>query len=299
MAFDVSAGLSSMGTAVAATAGAATLEAQKADLEMQKVKLADELAGKREETQRQFLTAERLSTQGFQSGENVLNRASAKDLAQIQADATVKAAGIHAGGTVAAANISAAASKYVVDVGAQSTAKQIEMNLRLGQKVIPGENGTLAVLMPGESKPTPVLNPDGTPFKSVDPEALKAQSAILSGAYKDKQDLTHLLKIRTDPLVSQINVLTKSVLPGMPLPPEVKANVAALKAEVQKAVDQYTRDAEDIQTKIDAHVEAILGRKFGGASPAATPAPGGLINRQPRATPAPERPSLDQLYNNP
>lgn len=294
MAFDVSAGLSSMGTAVAATAGAATLEAQKADLEMQKVKLADELAGKREETQRQFLTAERLSTQGFQSGENVLNRASAKELAQIQVAGTIQAAGITAGAHVAA-------SKYAADLGAQTAAKQIDMNLRLGQKVISGENGTLAVLMPGESKPTPVLNPDGTPFRSTDPEALKAQTAILSGAYKDKQDLTHLLKIRTDPLVSQINVLTKSVPPGMPLPPEVKANVEALKAEVQKAVDQYTRDATEIQTKIDAHVEAILGRKAIGGSPAGTPpTPGGLINRQGRPGVTPDtRPPLDQIYNNP
>lgn len=108
MAFDFGAGLANAGAAIADTAGKWTLEAQKADLETQKIKLADELAGAREEKGRAFTTSERVATQGFTSGENVLNRTNAKDIAQLSADAAVKSAGIHAGATMGAAQIGAA-----------------------------------------------------------------------------------------------------------------------------------------------------------------------------------------------
>jgi hypothetical protein len=103
MAFDFGQGLSEMGKAVATTGG----ELVKADLEQQKITLADQLAGAREEKQRSFLTSERVATQQFTSGENTLQRANAKDIAMIGADAAVKSAGIHAGGAITAARIGA------------------------------------------------------------------------------------------------------------------------------------------------------------------------------------------------
>lgn len=48
MGFDIGAGLSALGGAVAQTAGSAALEAQKADLDNQRIALADQLAGARE-----------------------------------------------------------------------------------------------------------------------------------------------------------------------------------------------------------------------------------------------------------
>lgn len=131
MAFDFGNGLSALGTAVEKTAGAYTLETQKAELEQQKIVLADQLAGAREEKGRQFTTSERVATQGFTAGENVENRKSALGIAQLQADAAVKAAGIHAGGTVAAAQIGATA--HSGDVMAQIKAQAEAEDKRLAQ----------------------------------------------------------------------------------------------------------------------------------------------------------------------
>ncbi len=97
MAFDIGAGFSEMGKSVAQTAQAYTLEAQKADLETEKVKLADQLAGAREEKGRQFTTSEREATQTFTGGENEKTRGNQKDIATIGATAHLGAAGIAAG----------------------------------------------------------------------------------------------------------------------------------------------------------------------------------------------------------
>lgn len=104
MAFDFSAGLSEAGKSVAVTAGAGALEFQKGELEKEKVKLADELAGVRDEKQRGFLTSERVATQGFTGAENEKNRGSQKEIAQLQTAAHLGAAAISAG-----------ASRYATD----------------------------------------------------------------------------------------------------------------------------------------------------------------------------------------
>lgn len=103
MAFDVGAGLANMGEAVAKTAGAWTLEAQKSALEMDKVKLADELAGAREEKQRGFLTSERVSGQEFQSKEKGLDRSTQTEVANIG----LKGHMVSAGATIRAQQIAA------------------------------------------------------------------------------------------------------------------------------------------------------------------------------------------------
>lgn len=118
MALDIGAGLSTMGTAVSQFAGTAALEQQKAALEEQKIKLADQLAGEREEKGRQFTTSEREATQTFTGGESqknrdvttgegALNRTSEEKRSQISAGASVQSAAIHAGATVQAAQIGA------------------------------------------------------------------------------------------------------------------------------------------------------------------------------------------------
>lgn len=108
--FDLSAGLSAAGGAISKTAGDIAIETQKAELEKDKITLADQLAGQREEKQRQFTTSERRETQTFQGGENDKNRTNAVAIANIGADAAVKSAGIHAGGAITAAQIGASSS---------------------------------------------------------------------------------------------------------------------------------------------------------------------------------------------
>ena len=93
-------GLSQMGAGIAAYAGQAGLEAQKADLLKNQTILADSLAGKRESVGRQEAGAIAATAaekeHGFQTGENVLNRQSALAVAQTGAGATLGAAAISA-----------------------------------------------------------------------------------------------------------------------------------------------------------------------------------------------------------
>lgn len=97
MAFDFSAGLSLMGKAIADTAGAWTLQAQKDAAQQEMVKLADDLAGKREDKGRAFQTSERVAGQQFQSGEKALDRTQQMDITKMQMENAVKTAQIGAG----------------------------------------------------------------------------------------------------------------------------------------------------------------------------------------------------------
>lgn len=128
MAFNFGAGIAKAGEAIADTAGKYTLEAQRADLARQGIILADELAGKREGAQREFLSSERVEGQKFQSGEKVLDRTHGEKLAQLQADTAIRTAGISAG-----------ASKYAADLGASERQKDRDQNAPLvAQQTIAG-----------------------------------------------------------------------------------------------------------------------------------------------------------------
>lgn len=102
MVFNLSNGLSAAGTAVAATAGAVTLEAQKADLEKQKLVLADQLAGAREEKGRVFTTSEREAGQLFTGGQNDLTRQNQLETTKMHVAGQLGAAGIGANASLTA-----------------------------------------------------------------------------------------------------------------------------------------------------------------------------------------------------
>jgi hypothetical protein len=97
-------GLSSMGAGVAAYAGTAGLEAQKADLQQQAVRLSDQLQGARESAGRQEAAGLAATAAAAQHG-YALEEQAPRLAAQIQA------ANIGASATIGAANISAEASK--------------------------------------------------------------------------------------------------------------------------------------------------------------------------------------------
>lgn len=115
-------GLSAMGTSLAQTAQAATLDTLRAQAEQDKIKLADQLAGVREEKGRQFQTSEREATQTFTGGENEKNRTT-----------TLEGHRISASATLGASATSAAASRYNAD-------KQFEAaKLRAEKETVPNE----------------------------------------------------------------------------------------------------------------------------------------------------------------
>lgn len=105
MAFNFGAGLSLMGESIAKTAGAYTLEAQKAEAQKEMMVLADQMAGARDEKQRSFMSSERVAGQEFQSGEKGLDRSHAEKLANQQAETAIRTAGIGAGATLTAARM--------------------------------------------------------------------------------------------------------------------------------------------------------------------------------------------------
>lgn len=148
MPFDLSNGFSALGEAVSKTAGAYALEAQKADAQKEMLTLADQLAGVREEKGRTFQTSERVATQAFTAGENTENRKSALGIAQLQADAAVKSAGIHAGATIGAAQIGAATStannRATLEANAADTDKRLAANKPLVDAEVLQKNITTA-----------------------------------------------------------------------------------------------------------------------------------------------------------
>lgn len=115
-------GLSAMGASLAQYAGAAGLEAQKADLAKQSLQLADQLQGARESAGRQEAGAIAATAAGkqqeFEAGQNVLQRKMQVDIGGMQAGATLGAAGIAAGASKYSADSRAAVDKYMSDVNA-------------------------------------------------------------------------------------------------------------------------------------------------------------------------------------
>lgn len=290
MAFDFGAGVSAAGAAVSEAAKGLTLESQKAELEKEKVILADQLAGKRDVAQREFLAGESALGRTHTSSENVLQRASAKEIAEIG----LKGHLASAGATVAAAQLGYEGHKYTADLNAKTQATLNETHLRLGQKIIPGENGTVAVLKVGDTEPTLVKNPDGTPFISPDPERTKGELLILNKAYDSKRDLLRDLSGKVSPLVSQINVLQK--VPTLTQTPEekqqIKQQIEALQSEIDKEKELASRELTEVQIKIDGYVEQFMNRKArpgtGAAPTTPPPAPrGSVINGgRPSVNPA-------------
>lgn len=115
MAFDFGAGASAAGAAVSKTAGDYLTDSHRADLDMQKVQLADELAGKREDKQNQFAAGENEKQRTFASGEGILNRKSEEARTSTTAGATLGAASIQAAAHRDATNITANVERYKID----------------------------------------------------------------------------------------------------------------------------------------------------------------------------------------
>lgn len=294
MAFDFGAGLSQAGTAVAATAGAYTLEQQKAELETQKIQLADQLAGAREEKGRQFTTSERVATQGFTAGENTANRENALKLANINADAVVKSAGIHAGGTIAAATIGATA--HSGDVRAQITAAADLEEKRLAQnkplidaEVLQKGVATVAAKAVNDAKDElAAARATGDPVK-----LKEAQQKVFDAEYSSQAQVQQVSVLQTQAKLAEQNLtnaqtrLQQAMDPtkGMAMTPEGKALIATLEAQYRKAHADY-------QTAFATASEAAKNLPNYSPPSGATgpdlnkymktpPAPGGLINATP------------------
>jgi hypothetical protein len=120
MAFNIGNGLSEMGKSVAQTAQAYTIEAQKAELETQRLKLANDLAMERESVGRResaaFAETAAEKQRGWQSGEFQLNRDSEERRAKAQNETSLAVAGT-----------SAAATRYSADKRAEEAKNRLAL----------------------------------------------------------------------------------------------------------------------------------------------------------------------------
>lgn len=135
MAFNFAAGIAKAGEGIADLAGKFTLEAQRADLAQQGVRLADELAGKRDETQRGFLDTQRVETQKFTGDQKGLDRTSAMDIQKLQSQTSLSVAGSAA----ASAKYASDAMKPVREAqiaasNAEAEGRKLDNELKTNQK---------------------------------------------------------------------------------------------------------------------------------------------------------------------
>lgn len=278
MAFDLGNGLNALGTAVATTAGAYTLEAQKADAQKEMVLLADQLAGAREEKGRAFTTSERVATQGFTSGEKGLDRASELERTKLMNATSITTAGISAGASLTAAREHIAAQLAVA-----------------GSTPHIGDDGTAFTIDPKTKAVKPMTMEDGTPLKLPDPVEAKSRLEALQSYSKDKAQRLNEYKTELAPIATELTKLSAN--PMASVDPEMKAQAAALRAKADTLGKQYQTDIAPIQGRIDTLTNYLLQRgkttKAGGSSddlnkllfpngrPGAAPttsAPPGLIN---------------------
>lgn len=274
MAFDIGNGLASAGAAVADTAGKYTLEAQKGELENQKIMLADQLAGKREETQRGFLAGESEKERGSRekiSGEtNATHIEAAKIGLQghlASAGATLEGARIHANSV----------EKQIAAENARSTA--IQMN----------DDGTSSIVNKVTGKVDPLLGPDGQPMRFKDPDLAKAQLEAVRTTSTQLGDLQR--KYQTDVTGPRQSLLQAQKDPMLIGPEKAKA-IADAKAEVDRIEKQYAPDFLRLNSRLDTLAESLGTKaKIAPTSTGGRP-PLSDFSKPPAVTATPTSPSL-------
>lgn len=280
MAFSLMNGLSTAGTAVAATAGAYTLEAQKADAEMAKVKLADELAGVRQDKQNVFTSEESGKERGSRekiSGETNTTHIEAAKIGlqghMASAGASIEAARIHAG----------------------SVEKQIAAENDRANVIQMNDDGTSSLVNKATGTVSPLLDADGKPMKFKDPDLAKAQLEAVRTTSTQLADLQR--KYQTDvtgPRQAMLQAQKDTTTFG---PEKVKA-VAEAKAEVERVEKLYAPDFLRLNSRLDTLAES-LGTKAKIAPSTGSRPPLSDFNKTPPVTGKPAPGLIDTAPDGP
>ena len=249
-------GLSALGAGVEKYAGSAGLEAQRSALEMQKITLADQLAGVRQDKQNVFT-----------SGENVLQRTSDTERTNITAKASMYGADASAGATITSAKISAAAGAELRAAQAREVNAKAELSLADLGKV-----NTVTGLQQKLADQYANPNPDAAAIKSIGDQitAQGMNAATRSGILTSLDSLSKTEGVNVSLLTRQLSEETDK-LGGLLLDP-------AQQAKQQRIVD-------DLQTNLvasRARQESFMNQARtvlpgGPAQPSSSPV-SGLIN---------------------
>lgn len=186
MGFNIGAGLSQMGSAIATTAGAAGLEIQKNDLE----------------TQRDALAA--ATAHGYKSQELEESGGIAATAASTLADVNAKAAKIQddfqtgltklqGSNSLAVANVGAKAQVQSAGIEASASMANVSAQLKEGD-IQTSPDGTLLKIDRSTGKSTPVVDDNGNPVKGIVP----GQAALVRDTVNSTNEQLRALTIRYD-----------------------------------------------------------------------------------------------------
>lgn len=220
MAFNFSAGVSMMGSAIADSA----LDFQKAAAQKEMMVLADQMAGVRDEKQRTFQSSERVETQKHTASENALNRVT-----------QIEAANIGLKGSLA----SSGASLQSARIHADSVAKQIAADNDRAVILQPNADMTVSRINKVTGRTELVLGEDKKPIKVRDPDLAKAQYEAVRAVENDKKEIR--LKYQTDLSLAQ-SELNKLLAQPMAMQDETLKRPIA---QQRKLLDEITRKRDD------------------------------------------------------
>lgn len=280
--FDIGAGLAEMGKSMAQSASVALLEQQKSDNDMERLKLADQLAGERESRGRKEAHGydmEKLDkTQTFTSGENEKDRQN-----------RITTAGISAGASLQAAREGIAARREEAALDRKERGDELEKRLKVqlaGNATLKiKEDGTAAYVNPADRTVSPVLGPDNQPVKFRDPERAKAQAELLTTTRDQFNAANRQYEIEMRQAQAELKAAMESVTGK--LEGDKDPGVAAAK----QAIDEVKRKHEPLLNQLNQRFNSIsqsLTDKSGMKVPNAATGQGKKLSDFDR-TPDPEQ----------
>jgi len=308
--FDAGAGLAEAGKSVAAFAGAVGLEHQKAELEKERIVLADQLAGARQDKQNLFTTSERLSTQDFTAAENKANRENVLEGHRISAGATIAGHQISAAASMKAAELSAASHKAGIQmqIDAMKDVRDVEIQKGkldniLKQGLSDARTELTEAMKGGDQKAINAAKSKVAALEYSSQDDVKNATLLLNSAKMKEQDWgraeAEVTKLQADLTKLNNNQATAMLPEGKAAIAKMEAQIAMqqrraqqLKVEYDTVARQYEAAVKDLPTFSTGLNANVLkydaeGNRIGAPTapaPAAGP-PAGLIGGNPAGGP--------------
>lgn len=259
-------GLSELGKVVSQTAQASLLESQRADFDRQKIELADQLAGAREEKGRAFQTSERIGKQQFEGAENEKTRATTLEGHRISAAASMASSGAHL----------------------QGVRETIAASIQGAAKVQIGDGGEAFTVNPVTKEVAPLKGPDGQQLKFRDPDVAKAQLELIKTKTTQLTDITRTYVPQIQALESSLRALKTG---PMAITEESKRQAADTETRLKALQERFESEKAPLIRDLNAYGDALIvkgklqtpGQGTGQLPPLSSFNPGGTgtINTAP------------------
>lgn len=259
MAFNIGQGLAGAADAVAKTAGTMTIESQRAELQKELVVLADQMATRRDDAQRGFLSSERVAGQEFQGGQKELDREAQREIQKLQSETSLATAGIAAGATKYSTDARTEESRLTREQSKDEFTRKLEADTEKATGFQIGEGGVGYLVNKVTGKSDAVKDEKGEPIKFRDPDAAKAQYEAIRGVTEEKRAINQQFGPQLAQANARVLQAQKPTMPGLPQTPEDKKAAADARAEYAALQRQYREMMEPLTLKGNRLTEALLG----------------------------------------